>query len=108
MCAVPIVLALLVAGAARGAPTYVPWPTIHACCGGGDPPFAVSVAAAGRTGVAIVGARLAGNPDTGAVHVLALDAGALRASFADGAPEADLGWSVATEGGTVVVGAAGE
>jgi hypothetical protein len=32
----------------------------------------------------------------------------LRASFADGEPEADLGWSVATQGERVIVGASGE
>jgi hypothetical protein len=68
--------------------------------------FGSAVAAGG--GLVVVGARLAGTPDTGAVHIFSAATGALRASFADGEPEADLGWSVATQGERVIVGASGE
>lgn len=58
-------------------------------------------------GTVVVGARLAGERDTGAVHVFASKSGRRLASFADGASDAAVGWSVATRGDRVIVGAAG-
>ena len=58
-------------------------------------------------GAIVVGARLAGDTDTGAVHVFDASTGKPRASFGDGAAGADVGWSVATRGARVIAGAAG-
>jgi outer membrane protein assembly factor BamB len=58
-------------------------------------------------GSVVVGARLAGEPDAGAVHVFAAATGRRLASFASAGDETRLGWSVAALGGSVVAGAAG-
>jgi len=58
-------------------------------------------------GTIVVGARLAGDPDTGAVHVFAASTGRPLASFGGGGAAARLGWSVATRGSRVLAGAAG-
>jgi outer membrane protein assembly factor BamB len=58
-------------------------------------------------GTVVVGARLAGEPDAGAAHVFAAETGKRIASFTTAADEARVGWSVATRGASVVVGAGG-
>jgi outer membrane protein assembly factor BamB len=58
-------------------------------------------------GTVVVGARLAGEPDAGAVHVFEAATGTRVASFANLADEGRVGWSVATRGASVVVGAGG-
>jgi outer membrane protein assembly factor BamB len=58
-------------------------------------------------GTVVVGARLAGERDTGAVHVFSPAGGRLLDSFADGDAGADVGWSVATRGTRILAGAAG-
>jgi outer membrane protein assembly factor BamB len=68
--------------------------------------FGGAVAAAGRT--IVIGARLSGPQDTGAAYLFDADSGGLVATFADGTPEADVGWSVAAAPHRVVIGAAGE
>ena len=68
--------------------------------------FGGAVAVDGST--IAVGARLAGDPDTGALHLFTASGGRLVASFADGEAEAVLGVAVSMQGGRVVVGAAGE
>ncbi len=55
----------------------------------------------------VVGARLAGEPDAGAVHVFAAASGKRLGSFTRGGDEGRVGWSVATRGASVVAGAAG-
>ncbi len=58
-------------------------------------------------GAVVVGARLAGEPDAGAAHVFAATTGRPLASFVRGGDDARVGWSVATSGAAVVVGAGG-
>jgi outer membrane protein assembly factor BamB len=67
--------------------------------------FGSAVAVGARA--VVVGARLAGTDDTGAVHVFAPAGGRALASFGGGDPGADVGWSVATRGARVLAGAAG-
>jgi outer membrane protein assembly factor BamB len=68
--------------------------------------FGGAVALAG--GTIVVGARLAGDPDVGAVHVFSAATGASRAYFSGAGGERGLGWSVAIAGGAVVAGASGD
>ena len=58
-------------------------------------------------GTVVVGARLAGDGDTGAVHVFDAPTGKPLASFGGGDAGAVVGWSVATRSGRVLAGAAG-
>ena len=67
--------------------------------------FGAAVAIGG--GSIVVGARLAGEPDAGAAHVFSEAAGRRLASFTTGGDAARVGWSVATRGTSVIVGAAG-
>jgi len=64
-------------------------------------------AVARGAGTVVVGARHAGERDTGAVYVYAASMGRQLASFGDGTGTAQVGWAVATRGARVLAGAAG-